>query len=63
MQTNLVIVVNHGRDTSAVITNCLPDVQLQFNGQCFPLYWYENDEGLGGLFADADVKQDGHTRP
>lgn len=59
---NLVIVVNHGRDTSAVITNCLPDVQLQFNGQCFPLYWYENDEGLGGLFADADVKQDGHTR-
>lgn len=59
---NLVIVVNHGRDTSAVITNCLPDVQLQFNGQCFPLYWYENDAGFSGLFADADVKQDGHIR-
>lgn len=28
----------------------------------FPLYWYGNDEGFGGLFADADVKQDGHIR-
>lgn len=28
----------------------------------FPLYWYEIDEGFGGLFADADVKQDGHIR-
>lgn len=28
----------------------------------FPLYWYEIDEGFGGLFADADVKQDRHIR-
>lgn len=49
---NLVIVVNHGRDASAIITNCIPDVQLQFNSQCFPLYWYEQQKQPGGLFVD-----------
>ena len=26
---------------SSLISNLIPDVQLQFNGQCFPLYYYE----------------------
>jgi predicted helicase len=26
------------KDFSAIITDCIPDYQLQFNGQCFPLY-------------------------
>lgn len=26
---------------SVIVTNLIPDVQLMFNGQCFPLYWYE----------------------
>ncbi|MFN7714188.1 MAG: type ISP restriction/modification enzyme, partial [Pseudanabaenaceae cyanobacterium] len=32
------------KDFNAFITNCLPDVQLQANGQCFPLYTYEKNE-------------------
>ncbi|MCF7815878.1 MAG: DEAD/DEAH box helicase family protein [Candidatus Pacebacteria bacterium] len=35
---------------SVLMTNHIPDLQLQFNGQCFPLYSYEeitiNQEGL-----------------
>jgi len=31
------------------MTNCLPDIQLQANGQCFPLYTYEKvAEHTGG---------------
>jgi predicted helicase len=29
------------KDSTVYITDCIPDVQLQFNGQCFPLYYYE----------------------
>ena len=47
---NLVICVSGigaSKDFSAIITDCIPDLQLQFNGQCFPLYWYDS--------SDADV--------
>ena len=27
------------------ISNILPDLELNHHGQCFPLYWYEKDEG------------------
>lgn len=43
-QENLVICVSSigaGKDFSTFITNVIPDVQLMFNGQCFPLYHYE----------------------
>ena len=36
---NLVICVSGigaSKDFSAIITDCIPDLQLQFNGQCFP---------------------------
>ena len=29
------------KDLSVLITDKITDVQFQFNGQCFPLYWYE----------------------
>lgn len=41
---NLVICVSGiggTKNFSVLITSCIPDIQLQFNGQCFPLYWYE----------------------
>lgn len=44
---NLVICVSGigaSKDFSTIITDCIPDLQLQFNGQCFPLYWYDNSE-------------------
>nr|WP_307004287.1 type ISP restriction/modification enzyme [Acinetobacter baylyi] len=40
---------------SCLITDCIPDVQLHANGQCFPLYLYDVDTeekrvGAGNLF-------------
>ena len=45
---------------SALITSVLPDLQLQFNGQCFPLYLYDvqdvesvdSEQGTGDLFSE-----------
>lgn len=33
--------IGGNKDFSTLITDCSPDIQLQFNGQCFPLYYYE----------------------
>lgn len=44
---NLVICVSGvgaSKDFSALIADIIPDLQLQFNGQCFPLYYYEKRE-------------------
>lgn len=30
---------------SVIMTNVIPDIQLQANGQCFPLYYYEEFNG------------------
>ena len=69
---NLVICVSGvgaSKDFSALITDCIPDLQLQFNGQCFPLYWYDNsDADVVDLFnqgernkMDRYVRRDGVT--
>lgn len=68
---NLVICVSGigaSKDFSALITDCIPDLQLQFNGQCFPLYWYDDSMAdITDLFSaqqsDADryVRRDGVT--
>lgn len=68
---NLVICVSGvgaSKDFSALITDCIPDLQLQFNGQCFPLYWYDDSTAdIADLFSapqsDADryVRRDGVT--
>jgi predicted helicase len=59
---------------SALISNAVPDLQIQFNGQCFPLYLYESAEetdkidfeGTGDLFATKSNKpaasKGGYTR-
>lgn len=33
------------KDFSCLITNYIADIQLMFNGQCLPLYWYEEKIG------------------
>ncbi len=45
------------KDFSCIITNVIPDYQTLFNGQCFPLYWYEENNGTqGNLFDDGQNK-------
>lgn len=44
---NLVICVSGvgaSKDFSCIITDKIPDLQLMFNGQCFPLYYYEENK-------------------
>ena len=42
------------KDFTILMTNVIPDLQLQANGQCFPLYFYEeNNQQQKSLF-DAD---------
>lgn len=64
---NLVICVPLGgtKGLSAVISNSIPDIQLNFNGQCFPIYYYEPTERPDTLFGtnDAGLAQiDGYTQ-
>ena len=43
---NLVIYANGigaSKDFSVLMTDCIPNVHLLDTGQCFPLYWYEED--------------------
>lgn len=66
--SNIVICVKGvgDRDFSCLISNCLADLQLNFNGQCFPLYWYEeNKNKQKSLFYEASnddyIRRDGIT--
>jgi len=36
----------------------LPDIQLMFNGQCFPLKLYNKREGAEGLFANQNTSEE-----
>ncbi|MDR2968327.1 MAG: helicase, partial [Tannerellaceae bacterium] len=50
---NLVIClsgVGGAKDFSYLIADKVPDLQLMFNGQCFPLYWYEETKQEKTLF-------------
>ena len=54
------------KDFNPLISDCLLDYQTQFNGFCFPLYWYEeNKNPQASLFDDADtnryIRRDGIT--
>ena len=54
------------KDFSSLISDCLLDYQTQFNGFCFPLYWYEeNKNPQATLFDDAEanryIRRDGIT--
>ena len=45
------------KNFSVFLTKKICDVQFQFNGQCFPLYYYERDEA--NLFAETALRRDG----
>ncbi|MFU2078653.1 DEAD/DEAH box helicase, partial [Avibacterium endocarditidis] len=46
------------KDFSSIITNVIPDIQLQGNGQCFPLYLYEEDKKEQGKYHRTDAITD-----
>lgn len=52
-------------DFSALISDSIVDLQLQSNGQCFPLYYYEENTNSTGQLFETDAKkyirQDGIT--
>lgn len=56
---NIVIVttgIGVSKDFSCLITDITPDIQLLANGQCFPLYYYEeNNATQKGLFDTDDA--------
>ncbi len=65
---NLVICIpglGSKNDYSAIITNIIPDLGLNSACQCFPLYYYEKNEGnIGTLFdqgKESYVRRDGIT--
>ena len=66
---NLVITLTgtgYRNDFSCLITNAYPNLHLSENGQCFPLYWYEENKNREGtLFDNAEtnkyIRRDGIT--
>ena len=59
--------IGASKEFSCIISYRIPDIQLQFNGQCFPLYYYEeapsyNQQTLFDLeTGDQYVRRDGIT--
>ena len=54
------------KDFTCIITDIVPDLELIGKSQCFPLYWYEENENqLGSLFGDDTdgkyIRHDGIT--
>lgn len=46
------VVIDTG-ERGTFISDLLPDLELNHHGQCFPMYWYEKDEGgMAPLVAD-----------
>ncbi len=52
---NLEIVIG---ERGPFISSCVPDLELDHHGQCFPLYWYVKDESAddGSLLAGVDAR-------
>lgn len=60
--------IGSSKDFSAIITDTIPDIQLMANGQCFPLYWYEENKSqelslfdFGTESDDKYIRRDGIT--
>lgn len=60
--------VGSSKDFSAILTDTIPDIQLMANGQCFPLYWYEENKvqkpslfDFGTEVSDKFIRRDGIT--
>lgn len=57
---NLVICIQgigSKKDFSVMMTDCITDVQMMMNNQCFPLYWYPHADN--GLFSSSHERIDG----
>lgn len=54
--------IGSSKDFSALITDVIPDIQLMANGQCFPLYWYEENKVQERSLFDEDTYEDKYTR-
>lgn len=63
---NLVICVSGvgaSKDFSTLITDCIPDLQLQFNGQCFSLHWYDDSTAdIADLFSASQNEENRYVR-
>lgn len=46
------------KEFSCLVADCIPDLQLIFNGQCFPLYWYEENKNKQRSLFDEDSNED-----
>ncbi len=59
-----VVGVGASKPFSTLITNALPDLQVMANGQCFPLYYYDEapqDDLLGKAGAEPYIRRDAIT--
>ena len=50
--------VGASKPFSCIITDKLPDLQLVMNGQCFPLYWYEENKNKQRSLFDEESNDD-----
>lgn len=55
--------IGANKDFSAYITDCIPEYQLISNGQCFPLYWYDDSTAdIADLFSSPQNEADRYVR-
>ena len=60
-----ICVVGNGtpKEFSVLIANVIPDRQLMANGQCFPLYWYDDSTAdIADLFSAQQSEMDRYVR-
>ena len=50
------------RPFSTLVTDVIPNLHLNENGQCFPLYWYEENKNQQGNLFDFDTPDDKYIR-
>jgi predicted helicase len=48
--------IGGSKDFGVLMTNCIPDLQVMFNGQCFPLYWYEEVKKSSATLFDGSIE-------
>lgn len=56
---NLTIVLTGGNNPSCLIASTVPDLHFVGDSQCFPLYWYEEEEVGTALFDANDFTAEG----
>lgn len=63
---NLIIAlsgIGSNKDFSVIITDSIPEYQIVSNGQCFPLYWYDDSTAdIADLFSIPDKDMDKYVR-